>query len=156
MCEKSAKNGVSNINQTLFNKEVIMINKLIKLDKMFTVKRRIIYFTKYKQDLFVRNSVASNKNSLPSSRDQRMIRHSFDAMVSRAISNAFVLEVTIRTNKSYLYFVNNDSSFHSKHSIKLHQFIDNNNFFKLNNVWLDTPFFATFSHIQKYAAEFEH
>ncbi len=54
MCEKSAKNGVSNINQTLFNKEVI--------DKMFTVKRRIIYFTKYKQDLFVRNSVASNKN----------------------------------------------------------------------------------------------
>ena len=95
MCEKSAKNGVSNINQTLFNKEFIMINKLIKLDKMFTVKRRIIYFTKYKQDLFVRNSVASNKNSLPSSRDQRMIRHSFDAMVSRAISNAFVLEVTI-------------------------------------------------------------
>ncbi len=95
MCEKSGKNGVSNINQTLFNKEVIMINKLIKLDKMFTVKRRIIYFTKYKHDLFVRNSVASNNNSLPSSRDQPMIRHSFDAMVSRAISNAFVLEVTI-------------------------------------------------------------
>ncbi len=63
-----------------------------------------------------------------------------------------------RTNKSYLYFVNNDSSFHSKYFIKFHQFIDNNNFFKLNNVWLifDTPFFATFSHIQKYAAEFEH
>ena len=72
-----------------------MINKLIKLDKMFTVKRIIIYFTKYKQDLFVRNSVAPNKNSLPSSRDQRMIQYSFDAMVSRAISNAFVLEVTI-------------------------------------------------------------
>ena len=48
-----------------------------------------LLFTKYKQDLFVRNSVTSNKNSLPSSRDQRMIRHSFDAMVSRAISNAF-------------------------------------------------------------------
>ncbi len=48
-----------------------------------------LLFTKYKQDLFVRNSVTSKKNSLPSSRDQRMIRHSFDAMVSRAISNAF-------------------------------------------------------------------
>ncbi len=59
MCEKSAKNGVSNINQTLFNKEVIIINKLIGLGKMFTVKRRIIYFTKCKQDLFVRNSVSS-------------------------------------------------------------------------------------------------
>ena len=88
-----------------------------------------------------------------------MIRHSFDAMVSRAISNAFVLSRSLfRTNKSYLYFVNNDSSFHSKHFIKFHQFIDNNNFFKLNNVCLifDTPFFATFSHIQKYAAEFKH
>ena len=29
--------------------------------------------------------------------------------------------------------INNDSSFHSKHFIKFHQFIDNNNFFKLNN-----------------------
>ena len=44
MREKSAKNGISNINQTLFNKEVIIINKLIKLDKMFTVKRRIIIY----------------------------------------------------------------------------------------------------------------
>ena len=79
MCEKSAKNSISNINQTLFNKEVI-INKLIKLDKIFTVKRRIIIY---------------KIQTLPSSRDQRMIRHSFDAMVSRAISNAFVLEVTI-------------------------------------------------------------
>ena len=42
-------------------------------------------------------------------------------------------------------------------SIKFHQFIDKNNFFKLNSVCLifDTPFFANFSHIQKYAAEFE-
>ena len=72
---------------------------------------------------------------------------------------AFVAEVTLfLTNKSHLYFVNNDSSFHSKHFIKFHQVIDNNNFFKLNNAWLilDTPFFANFSHIQKSAAEFEH
>ena len=70
-----------------------------------------------------------------------------------------MLEVTLfRTNKSCLYFVNNNSSFHSKHFIMFHQFIDNNNFFKLNNVWLifDTPFFANFSHMQKYAAEFKH
>ena len=71
---------------------------------------------------------------------------------------AFVAEVTLfLTNKSHLYFVNNDSSFHSKHFTKFHQFIDNNNFFKLNNAWLifDMPFFGNFSHIQKSAAEFE-
>ncbi len=75
------------------------------------------------------------------------------------MGNAFVLEVTLfRTNKFCLYFVNNNSSFHSKLFIKFHQFIDNNKFFKLNNVWLifDMPFFANFSHIQKYVAEFEH
>ncbi len=62
-----------------------------------------------------------------------------------------MLEITVfRTNKSYLYFVNDDSSFHSKHfNIKFHQFIDNNNLFKLSNAWLifDMPFFANFSHI---------
>ena len=87
-----------------------------------------------------------------------MIRHSFDAIWSHELGNAFVLEVTLfRTNKAYLYFANNDSSFHSKHFIRFHQFF-HNNFFKLNNVWLifDMPFFANFSHIQKYAAEFEH
>ncbi len=66
MCEKSAKNGISNINRTLFNKEVIIINKLIKLDKMFILLNEELLFTKYKQDLLVRNSVTSNKNSLPS------------------------------------------------------------------------------------------
>ena len=46
MCEKFAKNGISNINQALFNliKEVIIINKLMKLGKVFTVKRRIIIY----------------------------------------------------------------------------------------------------------------
>ena len=41
--------------------------------------------------------------------------------------------------------------------LRFHQIIDNNNFFKLSNVWLifNTPFFANFSHVQKYAAEFE-
>ena len=34
---------LSNINQTLFN-EVIIINKLMKLNKMFTVKRRNIIY----------------------------------------------------------------------------------------------------------------
>ncbi len=39
----------------------------------------------------------------------------------------FVFEVTLfRTNKSCLYFVNINSSLHSKHFIKFHQFIDNN------------------------------
>ncbi len=70
-----------------------------------------------------------------------------------------MLEVTLfRTNKFCLYFVNNNSSFHSKHFIKFHQFIDNN-FFKLNMRLVnisDTPFFANFSNIQKYADEFEH
>ena len=78
---------------------------------------------------------------------------------SHELGNEFVLEVTLfRTNiKSCLYFVNN-SSLHSKYFIKFHQFIDNNNFFRLNNVWLifDTPFFANFSRIHKYAPEFEH
>ncbi len=71
-----------------------------------------------------------------------------------------MLEVTLfRTNKSCLYFVNNNSSFHSKYFIEFHQFIDNNNFFKLNNVWLifDNAVFLKFnSHIQKSAAEFEY
>ncbi len=80
---------------------------------------------------------------------------------SHELGNEFVLEVLLfRTNKSHLYFVNNDWSFHmhSKHFTKVHQFIDNNNFFKLNNAWLifDMPFFANFSHIQKSASEFEH
>ena len=78
---------------------------------------------------------------------------------SRELGNEFLLEVTLfRTNKSCLYFVNNNSSFHSKRFIKFHQFIDNNNFFKLKNICLifDTPFCADFSHIQKYAADFEH
>ena len=46
MCEKFAKNGASNINQTLNVqfKEVIIMNKLMKLDEMFTVKRRIIVY----------------------------------------------------------------------------------------------------------------
>ncbi len=49
---------------------------------------------------------------------------------SHALGNEFLLEVTLfRTNKSCLYFVNNNSSFNSKHSIKFYQFIDNNNFF---------------------------
>ncbi len=41
------------------------------------------------------------------------------------LGNEFVLEVTLfRTNKFCLYFVNNNSSFHSsKHFIKFHQFI---------------------------------
>ncbi len=87
-----------------------------------------------------------------------MIRHNL-TLWSHELGNAFVAEVTLfRTNKSHLYFVNNDSSFHSKHFMKFHQFIDNNNFFKLNNVWLicDMPFFANFSHIQKSAAGFEY
>ncbi len=78
---------------------------------------------------------------------------------SHELSNEFVSEVTLfRTNKPCLYFVNNNSSFHGKHFIKFHQLIDNNNFFMLNNVWLifDMPFFRNFSHIQKYAAKFEH
>ncbi len=55
-----------------------------------------------------------------------MIRHSFDAMVSRARQCIRVRRPLFRTNKSYLYIVNNDSSFHSKHFIKFYQFIDNN------------------------------
>ena len=55
-------------------------------------------------------------------------------LLSKIVGNEFVLEVTLfRTNKSYLYFVNN-SSFYSKHFIKFHRFIDNTNFFRLNNV----------------------
>ena len=47
---------------------------------------------------------------------------------SHELGNEFVFEVTLfRTNKSCLYFVNNNSSLHSKHFIsKFHQFIDNN------------------------------
>ncbi len=41
--EKFAKNGISNINQTHVQlKEVIIINELMKPEKVFTVKRRII------------------------------------------------------------------------------------------------------------------
>ena len=50
-----AKNGVPNINQTHVQLKEVIINKLMKLDKV------------YKQTLFVRNSVTSNTNSLPSS-----------------------------------------------------------------------------------------
>ncbi len=41
-----AKNGVSNNNQKLHVrlKEVIIINKLMKLDKMFTVKRKLVIY----------------------------------------------------------------------------------------------------------------
>ena len=78
---------------------------------------------------------------------------------SHELGKELVLAVTLfRTNiKSYLYFINNNSSLHIKYFIKFYQFIDNNNFFKLNNVWLifDTPFFANFSRIQKYAPEFD-
>ncbi len=43
---------------------------------------------------------------------------------SHELSNEFVLDVMLfRTNKFGLYFVNNNSSFHSKHFIKFHQFI---------------------------------
>ena len=46
---------------------------------------------------------------------------------SHELGNEFVFEVTLfRTNQSCLYFVNNNSSLHSKHFIKFHQFIDNN------------------------------
>ena len=132
ICEKRRIKYLPNVVQL---KEVIIDNKLMKLDKMFLWNEEL-FVTKYKHDLFVRNSVTFNTNSLPSSSEQPMIRHSFDAMVSRARPHAFVLEVTLfRTNKSDFYFVSNNSSFHSKHFIKFHQFIDNNNFFKLNNVW---------------------
>ena len=55
-----------------------------------------------------------------------MIRHSFDDMVSR------LLEVItlFQTNKSYLYFLSNNYSFHSKHFIK--SFIN----LLIINVWL--------------------
>ncbi len=80
-------------------------------------------------------------------------------MVPRAIGNASVFGVTLfRTNKSYLHFVNNESSFRSKHFIKFYRFIDNNDFLKLKQrvVIFDTRFFANLSHMQKYAAQFEH
>ena len=54
-----------------------------------------------------------------------MKRHA--TMASDELGNAFVLEVTrFRTNKSCLYFVNNNTSFHNKLFIKFHQFTDNN------------------------------
>ena len=47
-----------------------------------------------------------------------------DAMVSDELSNAFMLEVTrFRTNKSCLYFVNNNASLHNKLFIKFHHAI---------------------------------
>jgi hypothetical protein len=50
-----------------------------------------------------------------------------DAMVSDELDNAFVLEVTrFRTNKSCLYFVNKNTSFHNKYFAKFHQFTENN------------------------------
>ena len=76
-----AKNGVPNINQTHVQLKEVIINKLMKLDKVFTLLwNEELLFTKYKQNLFVRNSVTSNTNSLPSSWEQPMIQHSFDAM----------------------------------------------------------------------------
>ena len=46
---------------------------------------------------------------------------------SHELGNEFVFEVTLfRMNQFCLYFVNNNSSLHSKHFIKFHQFIDNN------------------------------
>ncbi len=44
MFEKFAKNGVSNINQTHVQLKEVIINKLMKLDKVFTSKRRIIIY----------------------------------------------------------------------------------------------------------------
>ena len=46
MFEKFARNGVSNINQThvQLKEVIIIIHKLMKLDKMFTVKGRVIIY----------------------------------------------------------------------------------------------------------------
>ena len=128
MCGKFAKNGISNINQTLFN-----LNKLLLSINWWNLIKCLLWneeslFTKYKWDLFVQNSVTSATNALPTSWDHSVKLWRIIGC-SHELGNEFLLEVSLfRTNKSHLYFVNNDSSFHSKHFT-----FDNNNFFKLNN-----------------------
>ncbi len=61
--------GVSHINQTHVQVKEAIINKLTKLDKVFTSKRRIIIYKM--QTKFIRSeSVTSNTNSLHVSRER--------------------------------------------------------------------------------------
>ena len=77
------------------------------------------------------------RETIASAKECQIIACMHACICSHELGNEFVLEVTLfRTNKSCLYFVNNDSSFHSKHFIKFHQLFDNNILFKVNNVWL--------------------